>query len=235
MKIVGNGQKDYYDPCVGYGIDPNLIYVRNTSVTKSDDIPDFIKNLVPEVYRANPHTKKYEYTIDPGFVGFCGIIYPFIRVERTLRYGYQPTKTKFFYNADILIKYLKDNEILRKETYFYYELLNNKKTIRKYLDPVVNLDVFFDLGNPTFYCGPDIYSKYPNNDTVFVQNPSLKKVQFYKVFDAFTAFQEISMFLGGVLGQSHPPMVDISDKDMAIKKGFGHKYAFRKMPTKRRK
>lgn len=235
MKIVGNGQKDYYDPCVGYGIDPNLIYVRNASVTESEDIPDFITNLVPKVHKEYTDTKKYEYTLYPGFIGFCGIIYPFIRLVMTPREGYWPTKTKFFYDADILIKYLKDNEILRKENYFHHELLNNKKTIRKYLNPVVNVDVFFDLGNPIFYWGPDIYSKYPSNDTVFVQNPSLKEAQFYKVFDAFTAFQEISMFLGGVLGQSHPPMVGISDKDMAIKKGFGHKYAFRKMPTKRKK
>lgn len=68
-----------------------------------------------------------------------------------------------------------------------------------------------------------------------ISNPRLLDVHFQSIVDPYTAFQDISLFLSGVLGEAHPPMVDISDEDMKTAKGFGHKYAFKNEPTKKRK
>jgi len=57
-------------------------------------------------------------------------------------------------------------------------------------------------------------------------------LRFQKVVDSFTAFQEISMFISGVLGQTENPMITTSDRDLAISKGFTQ-LSFRKKPTKR--
>lgn len=68
-----------------------------------------------------------------------------------------------------------------------------------------------------------------------ISNPNLSEISFQSVLDPYTAFQDISMYLTGVLGQAHPPMVQIGDEDMKVAKGFGHKYAFKNEPTKKRK
>ena len=62
----------------------------------------------------------------------------------------------------------------------------------------------------------------------------LKHYDFVKMVDPYTAYQEMEMYLSGVFGGNYPECVEISDEQMKIKKGFGHKYAFKKEPTKRR-
>lgn len=68
-----------------------------------------------------------------------------------------------------------------------------------------------------------------------VFNASLKEVEFYKQFDSFQAFQEIAMYMGGVLGthgghktkyKGEPMSSEVSDRDLAAAKGFD-KHSFR--------
>lgn len=67
----------------------------------------------------------------------------------------------------------------------------------------------------------------------YVVNPCLKDVQFYKVKDTWTAFQEIDMFLGGVL-TSQPEMIEVSNESKILNSGLDPKWGFRKMPGKRK-
>jgi hypothetical protein len=62
---------------------------------------------------------------------------------------------------------------------------------------------------------------------VAIKDPVLKNMQFFKAVDTFNAYQELSMFMGGKLSKPENPMVEISDKDMVVKKGFD-KWSFRK-------
>lgn len=67
-----------------------------------------------------------------------------------------------------------------------------------------------------------------------VDQPSLGDMQFAKTVDPFTAFQEISMWVGGVLPHPGPNMVEITDDKVKIAKhGFDVVGSFRKGPTKR--
>lgn len=61
-------------------------------------------------------------------------------------------------------------------------------------------------------------------------NACLKDVDFFRVFDPFTAFQELSMYYGGVLVHPNRPIPDVSDEDMVEVKGFDKKWSFRKPP-----
>lgn len=63
-------------------------------------------------------------------------------------------------------------------------------------------------------------------------HPCLKEYEFFKVLDAFGAFQELSMYISGVLGGTAPEMVEISDADRIHKHGFD-KWSFRKPPEKK--
>lgn len=65
-----------------------------------------------------------------------------------------------------------------------------------------------------------------------IRNPRLQDVEFQAVIDPFTAFQEISMYLSGVIGSKGNPMVQLSDDEIRDKHGFDPVYGFRKLPTK---
>jgi hypothetical protein len=52
------------------------------------------------------------------------------------------------------------------------------------------------------------------------------------LFDAFTAYQELDMFVSGVMAPENKPMVAIDDKHKAYQHGFDC-YSFRNGPTKK--
>lgn len=61
----------------------------------------------------------------------------------------------------------------------------------------------------------------------------LGAVEFYRVMDPHTLYQELSMWVGGILPRSGAEMVTIDDKTRAAKHGFD-RWSFRKMPEKAR-
>lgn len=67
-----------------------------------------------------------------------------------------------------------------------------------------------------------------------VYNPPLGDLGFYRVLDAFTAYQELAMFIGGVLGGKSPKMVEVDNKTKIHKAGFDE-HSFRKEPGKKRR
>lgn len=89
--------------------------------------------------------------------------------------------------------------------------------------------MFRDSGHPIFVLDTQMNKdyKYP-----LTYNASLKKYKFFKVFSTALAYQEISMYLGGVLGQGNPTIPEISNKDMIEAKGFDLKTSFRKDKSK---
>ena len=65
-------------------------------------------------------------------------------------------------------------------------------------------------------------------ETMLICNPVLQSVDWFKKFDTFTTYQEISMFLGGVLGNVEDNNIPMSDKDKVLSHGFDIKSSFRK-------
>jgi len=59
-------------------------------------------------------------------------------------------------------------------------------------------------------------------------NVNLRELGFPKVMDPYTAFQEISMFIGGVLGNHEKEVTELTEKDRIQQHGFD-KWSFRKM------
>jgi hypothetical protein len=62
-------------------------------------------------------------------------------------------------------------------------------------------------------------------------NACLKDLEFFRIVDPYTAFQEIAMFLGG-LAVPLKPIPHVDDKTMVEAKGFDKKWSFRKEPQK---
>jgi hypothetical protein len=56
----------------------------------------------------------------------------------------------------------------------------------------------------------------------------LSEWEFYKIKDVYTAFQDISMYISGVLGTQSPELIKIDNNTKIHKHGFDVKKSFRK-------
>jgi hypothetical protein len=92
-----------------------------------------------------------------------------------------------------------------------------------------HVSFFAECGYPIAVC----YHEQNETGMTVAFDTRLKDYKFYKVFDPYTAFQELDMFISGVLTREGNPMAGISDTDLRDKKGFD-KMSFKKAPTKKR-
>ena len=86
------------------------------------------------------------------------------------------------------------------------------------------LNLFEKYKTPTFII------KYKNDsvpDMQLIINPCLKDYEFYRVFDPYTCYQEISMYVGNNLVEDPNKAWPIGDKLKVQSHGFD-KYSFRK-------
>jgi hypothetical protein len=221
MKIISNFH-DYYDGVQSYGQD-NLTYIRKERIFKIK-----IKNNTirfPHLY----YRKNKEFSnikiINSYLIGFCGQFYKIYEIEI---YKKNIDLISYKYGGDLLYnKNEFDRYNLYSNDYFKFKIDELFKVENnEYL-----YELFFKYKTPCYIIKHFLHSN--ESDRVII-NPNLKKYKFYKIKDAFTAYQEISMFLGGVLSMPFKPVVDIEDKYKIQSHGFD-KWSFKKLPTKRRK
>jgi hypothetical protein len=77
-----------------------------------------------------------------------------------------------------------------------------------------SFDIFQTHKIPYFYAKFSPYRLQGINTqfVVTILNPILENYKFVKLFDPFTAFQEISMFISGVLGTNENETVEVDEK-----------------------
>jgi hypothetical protein len=242
MYIIAK-RKDYYDGVVGtVGVDKTIVYDREPVEFEGEDMPQvFRKKSYYTSFRerednpfyklGNSHIKKEYFHQFPHhsyfIVGFCGKLYVGFKLYNV------NTETSEYDNVITTITYDKD---------YMVELFENK-TFGGYFQDNLNhvlqfnaLDWFRDMRTPCFVYDQvcdvthiDLNHYRWNHNSKFFINPLLKDYEFYKVFDSFQAFQEISMFMGGVLGKGEKEIVEVQDKYKIAQHGFD-KWSFRKMP-----
>jgi len=245
--LIISKYKDYYDGVVGTtGIDKTIVYNRDEVII--DD-----KTKYPSIFDSNNYwsTKKDNKSIFSDFkyyhlfddfidekyyfsdniiVGFCGKLYFGIRL-------YKKTEDKVMYLDDVIYNINEISKIMKlqekndkgKNNRRY----NNKKKVKtgKILDKIADInnynsvDIHREFNTPIFVF--DFGTGRKSN--VFIINPNLSSYKFYKVFDSFQTFQEIQMFMGGVLGSGEKEIIEIADKYKIEKYGFD-KWSFRKEP-----
>jgi len=231
-------KKDYYDGVVGtVGIDKTLVYNRETVEIEENKFPNILKKM-PYYWGGDKNTpftrignfsfiKGYQgkYQVADNFIiGFCGKLY---------------VGWKLSYEVDA-----PQGKVLMSDITYDFEFIKSifncdgwsGKLIDQY-NYVVSYDalqLFIDLKVPVFiyevYHNRTSIGKYWGRDTTkFFVNPTLKDYEFFKIFDSFQAFQEIQMFMGGVLGRGEKEIVEIEDKYKIAQHGF-NKWSFRKEP-----
>jgi len=246
MLILNRGKKDYYDGVVGtMGIDKSIVYERNPVIIQEGDNklkmpPEFNSNKDYSIYSSETnrmltisrysmiksmYLKPNKYDAYSAFiVGFCGKQYVGFKLYKEHKdfFGTKHLTTEITYDYSVIKEHVKiesygsnlTNDIAEVENFDSIEIF------RRYNTPVYIYDSHYDMKS--------LYASYETRSKpTFIINPLLKDFEFYKRFDSFAAFQEIQMFLSGVLGNKENDVIVISDKDKIAQHGFD-KFSFRK-------
>ena len=243
--LIISRKKDYYDGVVGtMGIDKTLVYNREPVEIEEKDYPKFLKKAryswrgtkdTPFISLAY-HDIKSEFKKRYGYyghfvIGFCGKSYVGWKLYHE---EYDPN---IIAGKKLITEITYDFELIKKiiKARGYWGNIADDVENIKNLD---SLQYFREFKAPVFVYDADfgrtvIGGRYLHrNVEKFIINPLLKDYEFYKVFDAFQAFQEISMFMGGVLGRGEKEIVEVADKYKITQHGFD-KWSFRKEPQKK--
>lgn len=203
--LIVSAFRDYYDSIKVYGIDKTVVY--NRKIEKMD----FKKG--PRMYSIGFFQKEpFQGT---RIIGFCGKLYPLLQKNNVI-----------IYDKKHALSSIKENYYSREVSECFGEALTNPQLLK----------IFTQYKVPVFIYGDYLDGKYTRGESKqLILNPKLKDWGFQSVQDPVTAFQNIYMYISGVIGIPESPMVKINDKEMAKKKGHDSPYSFRKPPGKRGK
>ena len=220
---------DYYDPLTDSS-DKSLIFKRDNQEINLD--------LADELYslsyciRQTVTIGNYDRTcyIESSIVGFCGKIYPVIKLN--FQYAYEESNIYYCYDMESVNQHFNWNEV---------------KTNSRILFSVSDIENWFN-GSSSRWLDRNIdFRKKSNLLNMFKKHnvayfhiyngrielyPILKKINFYKVFDIYSCMTALENYLTNELA---PPdsmkILPISDKLKAETHGFD-KHSFRKEKQK---
>lgn len=210
---------DYYDHAIGYGVDEKVHY--NRIVSEADiRIHSFAEGPL--------HSRS-------GILGFCGTLYPFIKVSRydkkhdcdwvdefdgriieefcAFSYGEYREKEDQWYEYSDDFGYPGHSSEVRLKQFFLDWRREDDSIFLEFKVPVWRMR---------------FYSRGHNG----ILNPSLKEMGFDRIKDPVTAFQEVSMYLANILIEQKP-VAEVDDKHRIEQHGFDLKTSFRN--TKKKK
>lgn len=231
MRIISKFH-DYYDTVMKTGMDTEVIYQREVQeIEISSRDKDNYPALRSTSFQGNKSTRV---EISYLYLGYCGKIYPAVQVSVTPWLAHVAEEYCFFNAEDAISEISKYVDLKEKHR---YKFLRD----RSYFDERVQEDYlrffnqepskellkkFSDYNVPLF-----VYQKNPepgrNHEYQLLLNPSLKDLKFMKVKEPYSAFQDISSFVSGVLNQPVNKMVVLNDQMKIAKHGFD-KWSFRK-------
>ncbi len=232
MKLISDF-KDYYDPVfIQLSHDPSNMFIRKTHeiFIESESFPTFVFD------------KNHE-RIKTGIIGFCGKFYPYM-----LRYYYINPKDpsydgyrtipQYYYTFQEFGKIIEFKKLYGRKLFSSYntkkdvELWFNKGTY--YYSPVdfISKLRFMDIFKQYNCC---YFNTFTDNECArhkskVVIYPVLNDCQFYRVFDLYSAYQQIEQYLLNELAKPDAMKINpIPDHIKAQSKGF-NKWSFRSEP-----
>ena len=247
MRIISEFH-DYYDSVQAQGQDQTVVWVRKTEehefaktrggmsihLRENQNTP----NAYPfPVFRHGiGYVRDEKIRVSQYIIGFCGKIYPCLKLEVWLS---DKDKPAYCYNIDevdaFVDQHLEDRALQEYHRTKGYGKWYQRKIPGRRSGYLEFFDIcrqkqdsfeswFIDNHCPVFLAHIDRYK----SEVTF--NAPLKELEFYRLFDVYSAFQEIAMYYGGVLGGVREHVPDVDDKTLAEAKGFD-KWSFRKPPA----
>jgi hypothetical protein len=230
MKIISKF-KDYYDSGMALGIDETIHYVR-TQEDHSIIDDTLFKYIIGNGWSTSYNLPKgflfdkiTPYCCTLSILLFCGRAIPILmmnyKIKSTSYFGTDTEKVKYVIGIEEINR-LKEHA---KDKY-------NKNIITDIDSIMNNFTNSYVIEQHVKYQSPIIYivQKYRDNFNLSI-NHKLKDIDFYKFKDVYTAFQDISMFLGSTLCDVSTPQMPVGDDKVILNsKGFDPKYGFRPRP-----
>jgi len=215
--LIVSKHHDYYDTAIGYGVDKTVVYQRKETDLREHP-PDAHNYQLIE-------NKHWSVRVTQAAIGFCGKIYPFVKFSLTDKKTLGgETAEIFFYSKEEVEAFMARKNYRKDDSRRYVRPENDVFSPKA-------LDILFNEG---YYRKWNEVVSWKSREADFVKyqcpvfliqggtvlNPVLKNFQFYKIKDSYTAFQDIYMFISGVLGSPERSMVEIDDVSQRDKKGF---------------
>lgn len=226
---------DYYDIGLTYGIDPKCVYTRKSVKVryKGDtgynpswfhlimtdshfrQITDELKGVY---WNKNPKSDRH-------ILLFCGKLYLGIEYDGVVCWSFERLQDEIKKKKNKNdIKTILDQSQTRGRFYWGRWDRPRGRELKRIFEAVENLsgaskflnDILVMAGVPII----DFLTDYYVTATL---NPELKKIGFASVKDAYTAFQELSMYLTNVITIPENPMCEIDDLSKAIEHGYNEK------------
>lgn len=234
MRIISK-DKDYYDVGQGLAFDPEPTYVRQYQKIELNQA-GYGKSSFNVGFPAH-----YSATI-----GFCGkiycplffdieqsrpkkICYSLKELDKYIESVYPEEEVKLYYegNWEDWRSYRRNNPssgirqtVLRKTAITRYERFSKSES-----EPTYFTKYFREYNTPIFVISE---ARMPRKPCLEI-NPLLRPWEFFRVFDPYQAYQEISMYVGGVLNGPKNPIPEMDNQTKIDSKGFDE-WSFRKPP-----
>lgn len=221
MKIISPFH-DYYDSAMIY-FDDSILLKRKTEQVYLGDINVSLPNRIDKIatsYVGNINPLSRVAAID--YLYFCGKVYPLFSIFNSKSH-WQKVNGKltqidnrsdqvYFNSFDELLKACEREgmKINRSFGQPKNHIEKMKEKLERLEDYEVSADIFRKVGAPYFILEGNKLIVYPE----------LKAITKSFKMDAATVYQEIEMYMGGVLGQAEKEIIEISDVDKRNSKGF---------------
>lgn len=242
MRIISKFT-DYYDGGAVYGIDPLHTYIR-----EKKEIED---------YKINHSLSNF------SVIGFCGELYVVVLHPSLTRQYYpeKPIKGEYFLIGDDAIKYkyydeqyyrfdnkynIKDGTIVPRfpkgkynyHKYISYQISNIQNEYNELKNSNELKEIFLKYKTPIFLLFKSTnhhtdVNRYKQYGTLIL-NIKLKDLEFFKIKNTTTAFQEVEQYISNILVSDPQGDVTVGD-DIVIRdsKGFDDK-SFKKEPSNKK-
>ena len=227
MRIISKF-RDFYDG-LSAPADPEIWLRQRQTLTIAPDEPLFKKNcpvgFEPWMDCTVIPCRRLA-LVDFGLIFFCGKLFPYWKKDNVYSFSYDEyilTYNRMVPDNDWNIW---QTDAVRK--LFALDFPSEYKQFNiRYKTPILHL---------YWLRAPDskINVRQKTEKTLLLEfNPRLQDMQFYKVLDAVSVFQELERYIFNDLAENPTPPENISDKDKAWAHGFRDKYSFRKEPGKK--
>lgn len=241
---------DYYDTALSYGIDPSIIYERkDEDITELHSTQPFLFDKLSKIYskvfdfNASRIDNEDLQIISKTLILFCGKIYLCIEIVYKVKNANKTIEkitertTEFVYTLNAFKKIITNHtkiDLEKNLSDYWTSNMSNMSADKRFrllfekqgTESGAVIDLHFKLDSPLIVMTKNVSSKSRKIFTIH-KNSCLKNIEFYKIVSPFEAFQELSMFIGGIMGGKSPIMIEVSDKDRIAKHGFD-KFSFRK-------
>lgn len=250
MRIIAT-KSDYYDSAMSFGVDLTHIFNREQYRGQGFPLPDWEddggwrrepKGIYP------PYKKEHNNVILTAiYVLLAGKLYGGIRIEdkSNLILDKKSIAEKLLVHGKLSFIWTKEE----LETSNYRSLWNIQNNRYKKYEVKTNEKNFKTACKVLEVKGDSILEKWAIENKITIAvfgshtrernknrdgwteyseiNPLLNEYEFQRVLDPFTVYQEIDMFISGILGNTEV-IPEMRDKDKIVSHGFDLKTSFRK-------